>query len=445
MLRPKLVPPVVPPHRSLLASASGLRLVRPLRARNFALLWSGWTISLLGDGMYTVAIAWTAYELSGAPTALTLVGLAAAVPQLVLVLIGGVLSDRFERRRVMLGADVLRGVVVAMIGVLALADVLRLWQLVALVALYGIGTAMFSPAITALVPDLVPHDRLLEANALNQISRPLMLRFIGPAVGGLLIAKAGVGWAFVADAVSFAASIAALLAIGRGAAALERRIRSSVLGDVREGLAYARSQPWLLGTLLGSSLAMFFFYGPVYVLLPFVVKHVLHGSAGDLGLVFAAGGTGAIVVSLTLGGRGLPQRPVTLMYVAWSLMCLQLVGYATAGALWQVAVASFLGTALLVGGQILWSTLLQRTVPRELLGRVASLDALLSYALVPLSYAVTAPVEAAIGVRATLIGAGVASASILALTFGFYPRLRNVEQNEPTSFDRASSAVGMRQ
>jgi MFS family permease len=405
-----------------------LRLLRPLRVRSFALLWSGLTISLLGDGMYTVAIAWTAYELSGAPTALSLVGLAAAVPQLVLVLVGGVLSDRFERRRVMLGADVLRGVVVAMIGVLALTDVLRLWQLVALVAIYGIGTAMFAPAITALVPDLVPHDRLLEANALNQVSRPLMLRFLGPALGGLLIASAGVGWAFVADAATFAVSIAALLAIGRGVApALARRIHSSVLGDVREGFAYARSQPWLLGTSLGSSLAMFFFYGPVYVLLPFVVKHVLHGSAGDLGLVFAAGGTGAILVSLTLGGRGLPRRPLTLMYVAWSLTSLQLVGYATAGALWQVALASFLGTALLVGGQILWSTIVQRTVPRELLGRVASLDAVLSYALVPLSYAVTAPVEAAIGVRATLIGAGLASATTLAITFVAFPRIRALE------------------
>ena len=263
----------MPSHRSLLATASGLRLLRPLRERNFALLWSGLTISLLGDGMYTVAIAWTAYELSSAPTALSLVGLAAAIPQLVLVLIGGVVSDRFERRRVMLAADVLRGAVVATIGVLALADVLRLWQLVALVALYGIGTAMFAPAITALVPDLVPHDRLLEANALNQVSRPLMLRFLGPALGGVLIATAGVGWAFIVDAGSFVVSIAALLAIGRGVtAALARRIHSSVLDDVREGLAYARSQPWLLGTLLGSSLAMFFFYGPVYVLPPFNVS-----------------------------------------------------------------------------------------------------------------------------------------------------------------------------
>ena len=286
---------MVPSRRSLLATAGGFRLLRPLRVRNFALLWSGMTISLLGDGMYTVAIAWTAYELSGAPTALSLVGLSATVPQLVLVLLGGVVSDRFERWRVMLGADVLRAVIVAMIGALALADVLRLWQLVALVALYGIGTAMFVPAITALVPELVPSDRLLEANALNQVSRPLMLRFLGPALGGLLIAKLGVGWAFVADAASFGASLAALVAIGRGAAAeLERRVRSSIVREVGEGLAFARSQPWLLGTLLGSSLAMLFFYGPVYVLLPFVVKHVLGGSAGDLGLVFAAGGIGAI-------------------------------------------------------------------------------------------------------------------------------------------------------
>jgi MFS family permease len=420
---------VVPSRRTLLASASGFRLLRPLRERRFALLWSGLTISLLGDGLYTVAIAWTAYELSGVPTALTLVGLAAAIPQLAVVLLGGVLSDRFERRRVMLAADTLRGVVVALIGLLAIAGELRLWQLVALVALYGIGTAIFAPAITALVPELVPEEQLLEANALNQVSRPVMLRFVGPAIGGVLIAKTGVGWAFVADALSFCASLAALVAIGRrDGTAQTGRVRSSVLHDVGEGLAFARSQPWLLGTLVGTSIAMFFFYGPVYVLLPFVVKHVLGGSAGDLGLVFAAGGIGAIIVSLTLGGRGLPRRPLTVMYVAWILMALQLVVYATAGSIWQVVAASLGGTALLVCGQILWSTMLQRLVPLRLLGRVASLDSLLSYALVPLSYAVTAPVEAAIGVRATLIGAGIGSAAILFVTFLFFPRLREVEE-----------------
>jgi MFS family permease len=433
---------VVPSRRTLLAHASGLRLLRPLRERRFALLWSGLTISLLGDGLYTVAIAWTAYDLSGVPTALTFVGLAAAIPQLVVVLLGGVLSDRFERRRVMLAADTLRGLVVALIGVLAIAGELRLWQLVALVALYGIGTAIFAPAITALVPELVPEEQLLEANALNQVSRPVMLRFVGPAIGGVLIAKTGVGWAFIADALSFGASLAALVAIGRRGATLTGRVRSSVLHDVGEGISFARSQPWLLGTLVGTSIAMFFFYGPVYVLLPFVVKHVLGGSAGDLGLVFAAGGIGAIIVSLTLGGRGLPRRPLTVMYVAWILMALQLVVYATAGSIWQVVAASFGGTALLVCGQILWSTLLQRLVPLRLLGRVASLDSLLSYALVPLSYAVTAPVEAAIDVRATLIGAGVASSATLALTLAFFPRLRAVEHSAVSELGAQHGAAG---
>jgi hypothetical protein len=187
---------------------------------------------------------------------------------------------------------------------------------------------------------------------------------------------------------------------------------------------------------------MFFFYGPVYVLLPFVVKHVLDGSAGDLGLVFAAGGIGAILVSLTLGGRGLPRRPLTVMYVAWILMALQLVVYATAGSIWQVVAASFGGTALLVCGQILWSTMLQRLVPLRLLGRVASLDSLLSYALVPLSYAVTAPVEAAIGVRATLIGAGVASSATLALTLTFFPKLRAVEDSAVSELGAQHGAAG---
>ena len=302
---------------------------------------------------------------------------------------------------------------------------------------------MFAPAMTALVPEVVPEDSLLEANALNQVSRPLMVRFLGPALGGLLIAKTGIGWAFLADAASFLGTLTVLIVMGRGAAeSIEQRVRSSVLRDVRQGIAFARSQPWLLGTLVGSSVAMLFFYGPVYVLLPFVVKHVLGGSAGDLGLVFAAGGVGAIAMSLTLGGRGLPRRPVTVMYVAWTLMSLQLVGYATANELWEVVVASFGGTALLVCGQILWSTLMQRLVPRDLLGRVASLDALLSYALVPLSYALTAPVEAALSVRTTLIGAGLGSASILALTLLFFPRLRKVEDAVPAELGTQHGAAG---
>jgi MFS family permease len=411
------------------ASLVSRRILRPLRRRDFALLWSGMTISLFGDGMYVVAITWQVYELSGTPAALSVVALAWTIPQLLFLLLGGVVSDRVERRRVLLTADLLQGAAIASIGALSVSGNLQLWQLFVFVPLVGAGEALFAPAFSAILPELVPRDDILQANALNQVSRPLMLRVAGPALGGLLIGAFGVGWAFVVDAATFGASIAALLSISRRPA-LRRPFaaRPSVLRDIGEGVRFVRSQAWLLGTLLASSFGMLFFLGPVFVLMPYMVKHVLGGSANELGAVFAAGGVGAILASLVVGGRGLPRRPLTLVYVAWSMMCLQLVGYAVAHSLWPIVVASFCGTALLVTGQILWSTLLQRNVPPGLLARVSSLDSLLSFGLVPISYAATGPLADVLGSRATLFGAGILSASILAFTFVTFPTMRDVER-----------------
>ena len=275
------------------------------------------TVSLLGDGVYVVAIAWQVYDLSGAPSALSFVALAWTIPQLLFVLLGGVLSDRVERRRVLLASDLVQGIAIGAIGVLSLSGTLRLWHLFLLVPLVGAGEALFVPAFSAIVPELLPRDYILQANALNQISRPLMLRVAGPALGGALIVTLGIGSAFLVDAATFVASIAALLAIARRPA-LRRPFasRPSVFRDVGDGVRFVRSQPWLVGTLLSSSFGMLFFLGPVLVLLPYVVKHLLHGSAAELGLVFASGGVGAILASLMLGGRGLPRRPLTLMYAA---------------------------------------------------------------------------------------------------------------------------------
>jgi DHA3 family tetracycline resistance protein-like MFS transporter len=386
------------------------------------------TVSLLGDGVYTVALAWQVYELSGVPTALSLVALAWTIPQLVLLLVGGAVADRVERRRVLLTADALQALAIGTIGVLAVTGALRLWQLFLLVPLVGAGEALFAPAYAAIVPELVSADEILQANALNQISRPLMLRVAGPALGGVLIGLTGAGWAFVLDALTFGASTAALLAIARRPA-LRRAVslRRSLGRDVTEGLRYVASEPWLLGTMVASSLGMLFFLGPVFVLMPFVVKNLLGGSSAQLGLVFAAGGVSAIGASLVIGGRAEPRRPLTVVYVAWAFMCLQLVGYGVARSLWTVVLASFAGTALLVTGQVLWSTLLQRNVPSHLLARVAGLDSLLSFGLVPVSYAATGPVAAALGVRTTLIAAGSISAGILAATYLLFRSVRDAE------------------
>jgi MFS family permease len=414
------------------------RLLEPLRIRRFRLLWAGLAISLVGDGIYLVAIAWQVYALSNAPTALALVGICLTVPQIALVLVGGAITDRIERRRVLLSADLLRGFAVGVVGVLAVSGHLQLWHLFVLAAVFGVGSALFGPAFSAIVPELVPEDVLVQANSLERFVRPLAIRFVGPAVGGVIVAQSGAGTAFLIDSASFGASIAALLAIGRLPALEARDRRRALLRDVGEGIGFVRSQPWLLGTLLATSIGMLFFLGPVYVLLPFVVKNSLHGTASDLGLAFAAGGVGAMVASFVLAGRGLPRRPLTVMYACWAAMCLQLVGYAVARSLWHVVVVTLLGTALLVYGQILWTTMLQRLVPRALLGRVASVDSLLSWGLTPVSYALTAPVVDALGLNATLVTAGVAASVILVGTWLLFPKIREVDAEPATELAPAA-------
>ncbi|MGH2969753.1 MAG: MFS transporter [Solirubrobacteraceae bacterium] len=404
---------------------SRVRLLAPLRHRDFRLLWGGMCVSLLGDGVFMVAIAWQAYELSNAPTALSLIGIAMTVPTIAFLLLGGVVSDRMDRRRVMLAADVGRGIVVGLIAALSLTGALELWHLVALVAVYGAAAAFFGPAFDAITPEVLPANELAQANALDHLVRPVALRLAGPAVGGVLIEAAGVGAAFALDAASFAVSAIAILAMTRGA-----RIRSaepaSVGGDIRAGFAYIRSHVWLWATFASAAVAYLLFMGPVEVLLPFLVKNEMHGSALDLGLVFAAGGIGSVACAITLGQRGLPRRDITFMYLAWTLATVAVAGYGLASAVWQLLLASLAFNALETAGTIVWATAKQRHVPAELLGRVSSLDWLISIGLLPVSFALTGPVSGAIGVQATLVGAGIVGGLV---TFAalLLPGMRAVE------------------
>lgn len=404
---------------------SRVRLLAPFRHRDFRLLWGGMCVSLLGDGVFLVAIAWQAYELSNAPTALSLVGIAMTVPTIAFLLIGGVVSDRIDRRKVMLAADLGRGVLVGVLAFLSLTGALELWHMVALVAGYGAAAAFFGPAFDAITPEVLPAEELAQANALDQLVRPAALRLAGPAVGGLLIEAVGVGAAFALDAASFAVSAAAVLAMKRRPRAPSAE-RVSVAGDIRAGFAYIRGHVWLWATFASAAIAYLLFMGPVEVLLPFLVKNDLHGSAADLGLIFAAGGIGSVLCAVMLGQRGLPRRDITFMYVTWTLATIAVAGYGLAGAVWQLMLVSLAFNALETAGTIVWATAKQHHVPPELLGRVSSLDWLISIGLLPLSFALTGPVSGAIGVQATLIGAGAIGALV---TFGalLLPGMRAVE------------------
>ena len=407
---------------------SRVNLLAPLRNRDFRLLWTGMTISLIGDGIFLVAMAWQAYELWNAPAALSLLGIGMTIPTIAFLLPAGVLSDRVDRRSLMLCADLARALVLAALAVLALTGLLTFWELVLLVALYGVGTAFFTPAFEAIVPDIVPRSDLAAANSLDQFVRPITLRLAGPALGGALVAGVGTGVAFSVDAFSFLISAFAVFLMRPPAHPRSEHVESS-LGAVKEGLRFVRRRVWLWGTLVSAAIAYLAFMGPAEVLLPYVVKNELHASAGDLGLVFAAGGIGAIGAALFMGQRGHPHRDVTLMYAVWTLATLAVAGYGLATASWQLMVACLFFNALETVGTIIWATIKQRHVPASMLGRVSSLDWLISIGLLPLSFALTAPIAGLIGVRATLVGSAVIGGAV---TLGalFLPGMRDIEGRE---------------
>lgn len=399
-------------------------MLAPLRLRDFRLLWTGMAVSLLGDGIYLVAVAFQAYALANRPSALALVGLAWTGGMVLFLMIGGIVADRQPRRRVMMAADVARGVVLLVLGLLSVSGALHLWMLVVLAGCYGAGEAFFGPAFSALIPDIVPGEMLVGANSIEHGVRPVAGRVLGPALGGVLVTAIGPGGGFLVDAGTFAVSFACLAALR--IEELAAPSRSGAMSELRQGFAYVRSQTWLWVTLVMAAVSLLVFWGPEEVLVPYLVKNRFGGTASDFGAVIACVGLGNLTGAMLMGRRPLARRPVTVMYLFWGLGTLPLALYAAATRTWHLMPLGFVIGASMSAGMIIWTTLMQTRVPRELRGRANSVDWFVSIGLTPVSFALTAPVSAAIGIDATFIGAAAVAATLPLAMLVVIPKL-----NEP--------------
>ncbi len=426
----------------ILGPLARAKILQPLRNRDFALLTGGSTVSLLGDGFFFLALAWQVYEISNVPTALSVVWVAWTLPSVIFLLIGGALADRYDRRWLMIGADIIRALAIGAMGFLSMAGVLEIWHIAVLIAFVGLGDAFFNPASTAIVPDLVPDEDLPQANALLGTMRPLMVRLVGPALAGFVVAAVGSGAAFVVDGASFIVSAIAIAAIHPRPMHIEEGghgVRQTIL-QVREGLAFVRRTPWIWATLVSAMLSLLVFFGPVETLVPFLVKNRLQLGPESLGLLFAVGGIGAILTGVAIGQFGLPRKRITIMYASWSLGVALMAIYGLMTDLWHALVASFITHALFQLGQVIWTTLLQTLVPRKLLGRVTSVDWLVSTGLVPVSFALTGPAAEAFGAANTMVGAALLGAVLMGVLL-FVPGVRDPER-EQTAVVRPSGKSG---
>jgi DHA3 family tetracycline resistance protein-like MFS transporter len=326
----------------------------------------------------------------------------------------------------MIAADLVRALAVAVIGILSLSGTIELWHIVVMAAVFGTGDAFFGPAFTSIVPQIVPRELLLQANALDQFVRPLGFMLLGPALGGWIVATFGPGEAFVFDSATFLVSALALAFLSPRPLAV-REEATSMLRDVREGLAFVRARPWLWATLVAAAIFLLAYWGPIDVLVPYRVRNELGGDAGDYGLILACGGLGSLAAAAFVGRRGLPRRHITVMYFAWAFGALMLAGLGLGTAVWQLMGFMFLESALFTAGIVIWGTLVQTRVPGALLGRVTSLDWFVSTSLVPVSFALTGPVSGAIGVQTTMVLAGVIACTAT-LAFLYVPGVRDTER-----------------
>ena len=398
-----------------------MRLPAALREREFRLLFAGQTVSLVGEGMESVALAFAVLELTGSATDLGVVLAAFTLPLVAFLLVGGVFADRFQARRVMVASDLTRFASQGLVAVLLLSGRARIWELVVLQAVRGVALAFFQPASTALTPSTVPPELLQEANALRGLSLAFG-QVIGPAVGGFVVAGIGPGWAIGVDSVSYAVSALFLVALR-----LPRREPlppQPFLHDLLDGWREFTARTWVWSNLafIGVGNMAFNF---TFVLGAVVAKRSL-GGADAWGLILGAFGLGAVVGGV-VALRIRPRRPLVTANLV-------LIGSAAPPTLLALRPPlAFVVTGAFVGGiggtvfNAVWETALQRHIPPERLSRVTAYDWFVSIAANPLGQSVSGPVAGAIGIDAALaVAAGwLAAAPFLTLAIPSIRHLRD--------------------
>jgi MFS family permease len=370
------------------------------------------TCGAFAYGVWTVALVWEVIRLGGGPAQLSVVSTAGAVGVVVPALLAGVVADRVPQKLIVMTVASAECVSYTLVSVLSLTGSTRLWHLAVVSLCIGMGMAFYYAAYSAWLPAIVPASDLMAVNGFEGMVRPLVAQAIGPGVAGVVVGLASPAWACLVAAVVAGIGVVVQIFIPRTPV---RRDLSDVdthpvrgaLKDMREGIAYMFKTPWLLATLLFASLMVLATMGPFEVLVPFVIKDRLGGDAGDHAIVLAAFGIGGAVGSLAMASMRMPRRYLTWMNLVWGVACLPMAVMGFATELWVMVVCAFLLGVLFSAPMVIWGTLLQRRVPPELLGRVASLDFFVSISLMPVSMALAGPVADAIGIGTTFLIAGV--------------------------------------
>jgi MFS family permease len=403
-----------------------------LAERNFRFVFTSETISALGDGVSTIALAFAILHISDSATAVGVVIASRQAANAAITLAAGVWADRLPRHLVLVAAASAQGTVQAVSAVLVLTGNATVGRLAALAVVYGLADGFVIPASQGLIPLIVSAARLQQANALLGLSRSV-LGFAGPALGGILVGLGSPGAALLVDAASF--GVAALLLVRlRIAPRDDVATPERFLTELRQGWNEFRRQTWIWTTIVFFGIGNFA-GATLFVLGPVVAKHD-YGGAGSWAAIVSASGFGAIVGGV-VALRFRTRRPLLASCLFSIPYGFQTLAIGLALPLWAlVANSAFAGLCLALH-LALWFTVFQQQVPEAARSRVSSYDALGSFVLIPLGAAIAGPVAALIGVHETLIAAGSISTACTLIVIA-QPSVRSLGTREP---DAAAAAA----
>ena len=399
----------------------------PLAYPAFRVLASAQLLSAIGDGISLIAVTFALIEVTGSAYALGLVLGARYVTLGALLMFGGVLGDRADRRLLMVRSDLVRGASQAALAAMLFTGHFHLWLLVPLQVLYGAGEAFSMPAARSVVPQTVPGHCLRAANAVLETGFSAS-RVVGPAVGGLIVIVAGPSGGIALDAATFVASAALVVRL---------RVRpvapgphAAVLAELRDGWVVVCRQRWLWVSILTFTVAGALTVPAVFVLGPIASWHGLGGEGGWTVLT-SCFGAGAVLGGY-LGLRVGPARPGVVLMVALALASARPATFVLGWSLPTVAAFSFVGGAGMSVAAVVWETVIQTRLPQSVLARVCAIDDFGTYLLTPVGYFGAAPFAAHVGLTPSLVLLAVVPVGACALALGV-PAVRGLSHSVPRS------------
>lgn len=394
------------------------RTFSALRYRDFRLLWIGAFTSTTGTWMQTVAQSWLVFSLTGSAFLLGLDGFLAAAPMIFFSLIGGVIADRFPRRRVMIASQVLQMTLAFTLAALVFFERVEVWHIFVLSFLTGTAQAFSGPAYISLLPMLVRREDVPNAVAMNSMQFNLA-RMIGPVLAGFALVSLGAAACFLLNGVSFVAVIVAILMMSAAAGTRVSAPRTeSVTEDLREGLRFVGRNRLLVQLSVLGFVGMFL-GAPFATMLPVVAKEVFAKGPQVYSWLLAAYGIGSVLGAVFVATYSDLKRKGAFALVLQTAFAASLVAFATSSWLPLSLVLSFLAGASVVGVVSLYSSMVQLTTTDEMRGRVMSIFMLSFRGGLPLGSLVAGwmaqqySVQIALGINGLVLG--IVSIAVLAM------------------------------